>query len=162
MQFVIVSFDVSVVFSVELYNVWWSVGLFYIANGLLFYYLAVIKLLTLSYGDLQFVIVFMWFWELCLVWICIMYDEVLVWFTELVACCFDWRKCWRSSRRRVIEWRDWVSTVRDRGSSPVFTVASSKYGITEWGHSSISLMNTMGLFVGFIFTKLNRYLFLEV
>ena len=53
-------------------------------------------------------------------------------------------RCWPSSRPKVIEWRDWVSTARDPGSSRVFTVAWSNYGITEW---VLSLTDSMSMMV---------------
>ena len=45
---------------------------------------------------------------------------------------FELRRCWRSSRRRVTEWRDSASTRRGHGSSRVSTAALSSSGIIAW------------------------------
>ena len=71
-------------------------------------------------------------------------------------------RCWPSSRPKVIEWRDWVSTARDPGSSRVFTVAWSNYGITEWGLSLTDSMSMMVLSEVSISTILSPSLSLEV
>jgi hypothetical protein len=103
-----------------------------------------------------------WWWQLaCDFFDWLAGDLLLLLMCVVVVFLLDWR-CWPSLRPRVIEWRGWVSTVRDHGSLLAFTVVWSSYGTIVWALSLIALMSMMALFVVFISTNLSLFLYLEV